>query len=75
MNMDADKLARIFSPAALEKLESDLACVVTSLETFRLCQREDRTVYLEAAADSLKAFASTYCDSLKKLITKDKGVK
>ncbi len=71
MNFDADKLCRIFSPAALEKLESDLACVTATLETFRLCQREDRNTHLEAAAASLKAFSSTYCDSLKKLTAKN----
>ena len=67
LNDDAIKMTHIFSPAALEKLESDLTCLSANLESVRLCQREDRNKHLECAAGSLKAFASTYNLSLKKM--------
>lgn len=71
MNDDTEKMMRIFSPAALDELESKVACLLSELQGVRLCNRENRTQSLESAAMALKAFAMTYCDSLKKLIAKD----
>ncbi len=67
MNDEAQKMMRIFSPAALDKLESDVSVLRAELEGVRLCNLENRTANFETAAGTLKAFASTYCESLKKM--------
>ncbi len=67
MNEEAQKMMRIFSPSALDKLESDVSCLRAELEGVRLCNLENRNSNFESAAGCLKAFASTYCESLKKM--------
>ncbi len=70
INDDAAKMTNIFSPAALHKFESDVSLLRVSLESLRLCQREEREQYLDAVAGSLKDFATTYGLALKKMATK-----
>ena len=67
MNEEAQKMMSIFSPAALDKLESVISVLLSELEGVRLCNLENRTANFESAASCLKAFASTYCESLKKM--------
>ena len=71
MNDDAERLTRIFSPSALEKLESDLHVLACALESVRLCHGEDRTKHQEFAGAALKSFANDYSHALKKMISKD----
>lgn len=70
LNDDATKMTHIFSPAALNKFESDVSMLRVSLESLRLCQREERDQYLDAVAGSLKDFATTYGLALKKMAAK-----
>jgi Holliday junction resolvase RusA-like endonuclease len=70
MNENAIRMTSIFSPSALEKLESDLSILSANLESLRLCQREDRQEHMECAAGTLKLFANTYSLALKKMLAK-----
>ena len=70
MNENAIRMTSIFSPSALEKLESDLSVLSANLESLRLCQREDRQEHMECAAGTLKLFANTYSLALKKMLAK-----
>ena len=70
LSEEAIKLTHLFSPSALEKLESDVACLWSNLESLRLTSRGDKEKNLDAAATSLKAFAVTYGLALKKMAGK-----
>ncbi len=66
----ATQMMHLFSPAALEKLESDVSCLWSTLESLRLTSREDREMNIETAASAMKAFATTYGLALKKMAGK-----
>jgi len=66
----ATQLMNLFSPGALEKLESDVSVLCSNLESLRLTSRDDRELNIEAAASALKAFATTYGLALKKMAGK-----
>lgn len=66
----ATQMMHLFSPAALAKLESDAACLCSTLESLRLTSRDDREKNIEAAATCLNAFSSNYGLALKKMVGK-----
>jgi Holliday junction resolvase RusA-like endonuclease len=72
MNDQADLLVRLFSPAALEKLESDLIMLLQDLESHRLDigGREHQVQRKEDLAARMVDFAQTYGYALKKLAGK-----
>jgi Holliday junction resolvase RusA-like endonuclease len=72
MNDQADLLLRLFSPAALEKLESDLILLCQDLESHRLDigGREHQVQRKEDLAARMIDFAQTYGHSMKKLAGK-----
>jgi Holliday junction resolvase RusA-like endonuclease len=69
MTDDADLLTRIFSPLALEKLESDLSLLLLELESHRLSliSHEDTAGHKDAIAKRLKEFSNAYGLALKKM--------
>ena len=69
MTDDADLLTRIFSPLALEKLESDLSLLLSELEGHRLSMisHENTAEHKDAIAKRLKEFSNSYGLALKKM--------